>query len=295
MAKAKKSDKSVSDIPGLSLLDRLRETDKKGLFTPSCTSVSYPTGFATFDYKNGYNVTVMDDDENVLDMYPSIGIRGGTFVTVVGKSSTAKSTFLIQSAYNMVKDIDNAFVIHIDLEQSTSYTRVKAVTKATQIKLKEKYIIRQEKNYIEDIYDMIIEIAKKKELYREEYTYDTGLLDEFGNKITYYVPNVIIIDSIPTLASIEASDAIEGGTYSNRVAKVIAQFYKRLMPIIKQYNITVVAVNHLNVKMEMNAFQKTQAQVMYMKQDEAMPKKLGVILVIVYSAYSLISGKSCIR
>ena len=43
------------------------------------------------------------------------------------------------------------------------------------------------------------------------------------------------------------------------------------MPIIKTYNITVFAINHINVKIEVSAFAKTQAQLMYLKQDESLP------------------------
>ena len=52
-------------IMGNRLLDKLREKDKKGLFTPSQVSVNYPTGFAPFDYLNGYKVKVMVDALNI--------------------------------------------------------------------------------------------------------------------------------------------------------------------------------------------------------------------------------------
>jgi predicted ATP-dependent serine protease len=87
---------------------------------------------------------------------------------------------------------------------------------------------------------------------KKDYLYDTGMKDEFARPISVYAPTVIILDSIPTMSSKDASDSMEGGTYSNRVAKALAQFYKRLMPIIKAYNITVIAINHINQKIEIN-------------------------------------------
>ena len=254
-----------------SLLDRLRAKDKKGIFVSSQTSVSYPTGFAPFDFRNGYTVKVMDDDENLITSYPSLGIRGGTFITTVGKTGTAKTTFIVQSCYEVVKNFDNGFIMYFDLEQALSWTRVKDVTGARQAELKEKIILRQGKNYIEDIFDSIIEIANEKEANKKEYTYDTGLLDEFNEPIYTYVPTIVIIDSIPTLTSKDTSDGMEGSTLAARNAKAIAQFYKRLMPVIKQYNITVWSVNHINAKIEINPFAKTQAQVMYFKQDVSVP------------------------
>lgn len=254
------------------MLDRLRSKDKKGLFNPSQVSVSYPTGFLPFDYLNGYNVKVMDMDENVIDTYATKGIRGGTFVTVIGKSGVAKTTWVIQTAYNMIKDFDDdAFVMIFDLEQALNYTRIKNVTGASQKHLDDKIVLRQEKNYIEDIFDTIIAIANDKEANKKDYTYDTKCRDEFNNPIFAYVPTVIIIDSIPTLACRESDEEMKGGTDAARMAKAIKQFYSKLMPIVKTYNITVFTINHINAKIELNAFTKTQPQVMYLKQDESLP------------------------
>ena len=255
-----------------SLLDKLRSEDKKGLFSSSQVSINYNTGFLPFDYLNGYKVKVVDKKENIIDEYAATGLTGGTFVTVIGKSGVAKTTFVIQTAFNMVRKFtDNAFVMFYDLEQATNYTRIKNITGATQEELDNKFVLRQEKNYIEDIFDSIISIANAKEANKKEFQYDTGLLDEFGNKIVAYVPTIVIIDSIPTLASKETDDEMKGGTDAARMAKVIKQFYSRLMPIIKTYNITIFTINHINAKMEINAFTKTQPQVMYLKQDESLP------------------------
>ena len=255
-------------------LERLRETDKNGLFTPSQTSISYSTGFTVLDYRNGYRITSMDRNENVISSYNALGVVGGTFVTAIGKSGTAKSTLLIQIAANIVRPFgDNAFVQYYDLEQALSYTRIKNVTGFSQADLEDKFVLKQEKNYIEDIFDAIVHIANTKEKYKEEFMYDTNLLDEFGRPIRCYVPTVIVLDSIPTIASKDSDGktAMEGGTYANRIAKALAQFYKRLMPIIKTYNITVMAINHINSKIEINPFAKTQPQLLTMKMDESMP------------------------
>jgi KaiC/GvpD/RAD55 family RecA-like ATPase len=257
---------------GNRMLDRLREKDKKGLFKSTQTSISFPTGFYPFDYRNGYMVQVRDLQEELLEQYPSTGIVGGTFITIVGKAGTAKTTFAAQIAANIVRKFDdNAFVQHYDLEQALTYTRIKNITQMTQLELDEKYILKQEKNYIEDIYDAIMGVAQEKEENKNDYMYDTGLKDEFNRPIITYVPTVYIIDSIPTVASKDSSDKMEGGTYANRVAKALAQFYKRLMPIIKTYNITVIAINHINNKIEINPMMKTQPQLLYMKMDESIP------------------------
>lgn len=253
------------------MLERLREKDKKGLFKASQTSISYPTGFVPFDYRNGYMVQVRDLDENLITEYPSVGMVGGTFITIIGKSGTAKTTFAAQIAAKIVRPYENAFVQHYDLEQALTYTRIKNITGLLQREMDDKYILKQEKNFIEDIFDSIMAIANEKEANKADYTYNTGLLDEFNRPIFAYVPTVIIVDSIPTIASKDTGDAMEGGTYANRVAKALAQFYKRLMPVIKTYNITVIAINHINQKIEINPMMKTQPQLLYMKMDESIP------------------------
>lgn len=261
-----------------SMLDRLRAKDKKGMFDASQVSVAYPTSFLPLDYLNGQLVQVRDLDDNLITQYPSVGIVGGTFNTVVGKSGTAKTTWVTQTAYNIVKPFDdNAFVIFYDLEQSLSYTRIKNITGASQKELDRKFVLRQGKNYIEDIYDSIIDITKEKEENKEEYLYDPGVLDEFGKPMKCYVPTVVIIDSIPTMSSKDTPETIEGQTAQMRKAKALTQFYQKLMPVIKPYNITIFVINHIQTKIEINAFAKTQPQLQYLKQDESLPGGIASI------------------
>lgn len=255
-----------------SLLQRLREKDKKGLFKPAQVSVMYPTGFLPLDYRNGYVVKVMDGQEKVVEEYSSVGIGGGTFNTVIGKSGVAKTTFVIQSAYNIVKKFnEDAFVMIFDIEQSLNYTRIKSITKATQEELETKIILKQEKNYIEDIFDTIIAIANDKEANKDSMMYDTGIFDEFNRPIKTYLPTVIVIDSLPMLASKNDDLEMKGQTSQARMAQVIKQFYTKLMPVIKTYNITVFVINHVNAKIEINPFSKTQSQIMYLGGDKSMP------------------------
>lgn len=194
-----------------SFLQKLRENDKNGLFASTQTSVSYNTGFIPLDYRNGQMVQVRDLKEKLIEEYPLTGIVGGTFITIIGKSGTAKTTFASQIAANIVRKFDdNALVIHYDLEQALSYTRIKNITGLTHAELNDKYILKQEKNFIEDIFDAITEIAKEKESDKKKYTYDTKLKDEFNQPIKAFVPTIVIIDSIPTLASKDAKAEMEG-------------------------------------------------------------------------------------
>jgi RecA/RadA recombinase len=254
------------------LLARLRETDKKGLFKKTQTAVSYRTGFSPFDYRNGYMIQVKDLSDRTVDEYASVGMMGGSFITIIGKPGTAKTTFAIQAAANIVRPFENAFVQHYDLERATTYTRVRNVTGFSTGDLDEKYVIKQEDAYIEDILAAILEICKKKEEGKEDFRYDTGLRDEFNEPIWAYVPTVFLLDSIPVMATRDSEGAeMEGMTYANRVARALSQFYNRLIPVIKQYNIILIAVNHLKTKININPMQRTQPQLNYLAMDESIP------------------------
>ena len=274
------------------LLERLRSKDKKGLFTRTQTAVSYNTGFYPFDYRNGYMVEVRDLQDQLVKTYPSTGIVGGSFVTIVGKAGTAKTTFAIQIASNIVRRFPNGFVQHYDLEQATTYTRIRNITGFKQSELDEKYVLKQEKSYIQDILDSIMQIANDKKEHRDELMYDTGLVNEFNEPIMVFEPTVVLIDSIPTLTSKPAKDndiEMEGQTYANRIAKDLSQFYKKLTPIIKTYNIIVIAINHINAKIEISPMMKTQPQLIYMKMDESIPGGNAPI----YYAHNLIKFVTC--
>ena len=64
---------------------------------------------------------------------------------------------------------------------------------------------------------------------------------------------------------------MQGSTYANRIAKELSQFHNRLIPILRPYNISIVEINHLKTKIDINPMAKSQAQIMYLKQDEAVP------------------------
>lgn len=256
------------------LMARLQTQDKKGLFKRTQTSVSYMTGLLPFDYRNGYTVEVRDMDDKLVESYSSLGLVGGTFVTVAGKSGTAKTSWAIGVAANIVKPFDAGMVLHFDLEQALSYTRIRAITGYSSEELNNKYILKGEDSYIEDIFDSIIAICNAKQNDPETFKYDTGLKNEFNEPIRMYVPTVVIVDSLPMLSPREdklTDKEIEGSTYAARVSKVITQFYRRLMPLIKKFNITVICINHITAKMEVSAFAKSQPDLMYLKIDESLP------------------------
>lgn len=271
------------------LLERLRENDKDGLFDASPSVVCYPTGIDTLDHQLGYTLVAKDLDDNIIDTHDSLGLVGGSFVTIIGKSGTAKTALACRMGASITKPFNNAFTIHYDLEQALTATRVKNLTGLTNREYLENYILKSSRSYIEDITDTIMEIVHEKKRNKKDYQYTTDFKDEFGQPITLYQPTVFIIDSIPVLAmrpdekkvkakkgsgeedyTIETVE-MEGQSYPMRVAKALSQFFRKMIPIIREFNITIISINHINQKIEMNSFAKTQAQVLYLKADESLP------------------------
>lgn len=271
------------------LLERLRENDKEGLFEASPSTVCYKTGIPTLDYQLGYKLIARDLDDNIVGEHNALGLVGGSFVTIIGKTGTAKTAAACKMAAEIVKPFDNGIVIHHDLEQAMTATRVKNLTGLTNREYLSHYILKSSRSYIEDIFDSIMEIANEKQKNKKDYQYVTDFKDEFGEYITLYQPTVLVLDSIPVLAmrpdmkKVKAKKGsgqedyfvedqeMEGQTYALRVAKALSQFFRKLIPIIKEFNITIISINHINQKLEINPFAKTQAQSLYLKVDESVP------------------------
>lgn len=258
------------------LIEKLRATTKDNSFDSNGTILSYKSGIPILDYHLGYKVNVFDKNDYQYS-YPLIGIPGGSFITAIGKPSTTKTTTMTQIAANIVRPFQSGTVIHYDLEQAMNYSRIQALTKFTMADMDEgKYILRQENNTIDDIYESIIEIYKEKVDNPDKYKYNTGVKDEFNKDIWMFEPTVIIIDSIAALSQrvnenskseFKKVQELEGNTFANRVARDISQFYTKLLPRIRTANIIVLSINQIKTKVDIG-LTKSAASILYLKQDE---------------------------
>lgn len=268
---------------GKFLLDALREIGEvskgKNLFERNATTISYKTGIPILDYYLGYMVNVYDENNNIIDKYPSLGITGGSYVTVIGKSSTAKTSAIVGIAANIIRPFENGSIIHYDLEQAMTYARAQVMAKFKMTEMRDKYLIRQENTSITDIKSSIIKLYLEKTNNPDKYQYDTGKKNEFGENIITYVPTVVIIDSIPSLSSavnendkkdVQKLEEVSSQTERMRLTAEIGRFYTELLPYIRAANIIVFSVNHIKVNPGMGIV-KSPAELLYLKQDEALP------------------------
>lgn len=264
------------------LVEALRNNSgKKGnYFVCNASVISYKTGFPVLDYYLGYRLNVFDNDNTLIDSYPSIGVTAGSYIEFIGKPSTSKTTTAVQIASNIVRDFDNGIVVHFDLEQAMNYTRIQALSKFSMSEMANgKYILRQEKTTLEDMKKTIMDIYVEKTSNPDMYKYDTGKLNEFGEKIELYEPTVIILDSIATITmSLNTTDKKELakleeiGTQTDRMRLTgeIGRFFNEIMPYIRTANITLIAINQIKTNPNMGIV-KSPSEILYLKQDEALP------------------------
>lgn len=289
----------TNDFPSLNQL--LQKEDKKGLFRHSVVNIGYPTGFLPLDYRNGLMTNVYDKDDNVIQTYNNIGVFGGTFNTILGKTGTAKTTLASQMAVNISRYCMKRWgipveIYHLDAEKAFNYTRAKNINNIHIMDLKSIYHITRDVTYLDEIQEMMEDTALTKAENQSTFRINTGFLDEFGEPIVYYIPTIFILDSLPSLAikstklQKKKGEAKEGSAkaladelaiiedigerkddmYANRLAKGLSRFYKQMLGLISKYNFIVIAINHVNKKIETNGM-PTSPQMMYLKMDEAVP------------------------
>ena len=233
--------------------------------------VSYPTGFLSYDFLNG---TVVHTKSEILPKYNSIGVLDGSVNIVIGRAGCGKSTFVEQCAANIVRPFNNSsiFVEHVEAT-GMSDVRRQTITGITGDEYIDRYIIRDSGVTAENFYERIKLIYDIKIEKKEEYLYDTGLIDTLGRRIEKLQPTVLILDSLAMIMpeKFTDEDELSGQMSATAGAKALASIFKRIIPLLKAANIIVFVVNHITQKVEINQFKRTKAQLSYLKPDEALP------------------------
>lgn len=265
----------------IGLIEALQENDKskRNLFVPSTMSMGYPTRLAPMlDYMLGYNVHVYDGSEYV-ETYPSLGVKDGSIVEIVGKSSTAKTTMAIQIASNIVRKYEQGVVIHYDIERAMNYTRIASLSRFTMPQISSgKYILRREYTTIQDIKRSIAGIYMEKTSNPDKYIVKENIKNEFNKTTEMFVPTVCVIDSIASLLSDinentkdgrERLEDVSTQTDQMRRAAEIGRFFNEIMPMLSSANIILICINHIHARGSIGVPQPPELQ--FLAQDEALP------------------------
>ena len=233
--------------------------------------VAYATGFLAFDFLNGTVVHVKTPEKKFK--YNSIGIVDGSITMVIGRSGCGKTTWLVQTAGNIMRRFPKACTWHDDIEGGIVETRRERLTHLFGAELKDRYISRNSGVNTENIYERIKIIHDLKMENREEYEYDTGLYTSRGEKIYKLQPSIYILDSLAMLTPDKYTDEDElsGQMSTTAAAKANAQLFRRVVPLLKSANIMLFVVNHITQNIDINPMAKKKAKLSYLKQDESLP------------------------
>ena len=141
-----------------------------------------------------------------------------------------------------------------------------------------RYIIRDKGITAENFYERIKMIHDMKLANRDDFIYDTGKLDSFGNPIMMFEPTVYILDSVALLMPKNVLEQDElGGTMSTTAgAKVVTQVFRGIIQMLKAANIILIAVNHILDDVSITGRPK-KPSLAYLKVGETLPKGKTII------------------
>lgn len=258
-----------------SLMDGFREKVGKHkdqrMSQEAVFDVGYATGFLAFDFLNGTVIHVKTPEKKFK--YNSIGIVDGSITMVIGRSGCGKTTWLVQTAGNILRRFDKACVWHDDIEGGIVEARRERLTGLFGDDLKNRYLSRNSGVNSENVYERIKIIHDLKLENRAEYEYDTGLYTSRGEKIYKLQPSIYILDSLAMLSpdKYTEQDELSGQMAATATAKANADLFRKVVPLLKSANIMLFVVNHITQNIDINPMAKKKAQLSYLKQDESLP------------------------
>lgn len=252
----------------MSLFDQITsEIEKNGVAKNRGYISTYETGIKILDNNNAiYNA----DTNSYLK-----GIDAGTLTMFIGQSGSGKTTAALNIAGNIVRDRENALIIHLDFERASKDARVKKMLRFSDEEFATKYERYDSEISSEKFYALCKLIHKQKMAMYDSIKVDTGVTDSKGNPIYELPPTIIILDSLATMYSdgTNQEEEMSGQMSTTAEAKLNNQIIKRLVAssILEQANIMLFVINHITTKIDINPMQKTPSALNYLKQNEALP------------------------
>jgi RecA/RadA recombinase len=262
---------------GSRLMDKVVERMKKAKIKDSNEEfeVLYPTGFLSLDYLNGSMIHV---NGNGIDMrYRSVGIVDGSSNMFIGRSGCGKSTLVFQIIGNIARQFPNCEVYIDDIEGSLPMSRKERLLGLSPDEMQAnspncRVRFRNTGINTENVYQRILFIHDSKVENRSEYEYDTGLYDTYGNRIFKLIPTIYLIDSFAMLMPEDVldKDELDAGMGPTKVAKVNTNLVKKISQLLRDANIILCSINHINDDPS-TGFLPKPAQISGLKQGERLP------------------------
>lgn len=228
-------------------------------------SVSYPTGFFNLDMANGY----VQHTPNGLTF--ELGLSDGSINMLISDSGVGKTTIASQIAWNICKRFATSCVFYEQSEVGTNIQRLKNLTGLDDTEFSNRFIVRDAGITTESIYRRVKTIHDIKVDNSKDYVYDTGLIDDRGNKVIKYEPTIMIVDSVKLTLSEKNSEAEETNNMTGATtAKTNSEYYTKMVPLCREANIIMILINHITVDVN-TGFMPKKPQLPYLKQNESLP------------------------
>lgn len=227
-------------------------------------SVAYSTGFLPIDFLNGYILNIKNRK------YYEVGIIDGSINAVIARSGAGKSTICLQWAGNMIRPFNTSCVFMDNAEGGMLVTRARQLANMDEEGFKDRFILRDAGITTESIYDRVKMIHDIKISNPEEYTYDTGIIDEYGKPVIKFEPTVYILDSLKAILPKKLSEDEGSNMNGATTARINSDIFLRLVPMCREANIIMLIINHITKK-GIGSFLPQKSDLAYLKQDESLP------------------------
>lgn len=244
--------------------EQVKKTKDISMINEQQHSIAYSTGFLNIDFLNGTILNINDKK------YFQVGIVDGSINAVIARSGAGKSTICTQWAANIIRPFPTACVYMDNAESGFLLSRAMQLSGFSQEEFKKRFILRDAGITTESIYDRVRLIHDIKVDNASEYTYDTGIVDEYGKPIIKFEPTVYILDSLKAIMPKKLSDD-EGSNMNGAItAKTNSDVFLRLVPLCREANIIMLIINHITQN-GIGSFMPVKADLAYLKQNESLP------------------------
>ena len=255
----KKVSVMAEELKNLDLVSIINGGDGKPIFRKNnIADYSYPTGIPLIDYPLGYEVLIRDDNGDVSGRRLCLGIQAGSFNVITGATQSFKSTITNIIAANIAYANDGN-VFHIDAENRLVLQRAKTLSKLPDSWFDgddPRYAIQSGSIGFDGLQEAITKIWLNKMKYKDLLLKDTGVLTSSGKPLMMMPPTVVFLDSLSDVLSkeydindkksIENAGDLHSNTYGMINAKTIRGVLQDILPMLKEANIIMLAISHMN-------------------------------------------------
>lgn len=227
-------------------------------------SVAYSTGFLPLDFLNGHILEINNKQ------YFQVGVIDGSINAVIGRSGCGKTTWTLQAAGNIIRPFKSSCVFFDAAEVGTVLSRAMQLSGLNVDDFKKKFICRDAGITTESIYDRVKMIRDLKIENPDEYTYDTGIIDDYGAHIIKFEPTVYVVDSLKAVLPKKLADDQATNMAGAQTAKVNSDVFTRLVPMCREANIIMIIINHITTDVNISMMPK-KSDLAFLKQGEKLP------------------------